>query len=48
MKVEIKKLSSIRKEEEKIHSLKEVSEETLLELELQASHNIKEGAKYGT
>jgi len=32
----IKKLSSIRKEEEKIQNLKEVSEETLLELESQA------------
>jgi len=33
-KVETKKLSSIKKEEEKIQNLKEVSEETLLELEL--------------
>ena len=35
MKVEIKKLSSTRKEEEKILNSKEVSEETLQELELQ-------------
>ena len=34
----IKKLSSIKKEEEKIQNLKEVSEETLLELELHLSH----------
>jgi hypothetical protein len=35
MKVEIKKLSSTKKEEEKIQNLKEVSEEISLELELQ-------------
>jgi len=42
MKVEIKKLSSTRKEEEKIQNLKEVSEETLQELELLKSHKKKE------
>jgi hypothetical protein len=51
MKVETKKLLSTRKEEEKIQNSKEVSEETIQELELPRSHKLYkkiEGARYGT